>query len=58
MAEKERRLGIWEKYLTLWVALCILVGTGLGRLFPQISGFLARLEVLRSPNLSPSASLP
>lgn len=33
MAEKERRLGIWEKYLTLWVALCILVGTGLGRLF-------------------------
>jgi len=45
MAEKERRLGIWEKYLTLWVALCILAGTGLGRLFPQISDFLARLEV-------------
>jgi ACR3 family arsenite transporter len=45
MAEKERRLGIWEKYLTLWVALCILAGTGLGRFFPQISDFLARLEV-------------
>ena len=45
MAEKERRLGIWEKYLTIWVALCILVGTGLGRLLPQISDFLARLEV-------------
>ncbi|TET39927.1 MAG: ACR3 family arsenite efflux transporter [Dehalococcoidia bacterium] len=45
MAEKERRLGIWEKYLTIWVALCILAGTGLGRLFPQISGFLAGLEV-------------
>ena len=44
-AEKERRLGIWEKYLTIWVALCILVGTGLGRLFPQISDFMARLEV-------------
>lgn len=24
--EKERRLGIWEKYLTLWVALCIGAG--------------------------------
>ena len=45
MAEKERKLGIWEKYLTIWVALCILVGTGLGRLLPQISDFLARLEV-------------
>ena len=43
--EKERRLGLWEKYLSIWVALCILVGTGLGRLFPQISDFLARLEV-------------
>ncbi|MBA7596386.1 Arsenical-resistance protein Acr3 [subsurface metagenome] len=43
--EKERRLGIWEKYLTIWVALCIVVGTGLGRLFPQISDFLGKLEI-------------
>ena len=45
MAEKERRLGIWEKYLTIWVALCIVVGTGLGRFFPQISDFLGKLEI-------------
>jgi ACR3 family arsenite transporter len=45
MADKERRLGIWEKYLTLWVALCIAAGTLLGRAFPQISDTLARLEV-------------
>ena len=43
--EKERKLGIWEKYLTLWVALCIAAGTLLGRFFPQISDGLARLEV-------------
>jgi len=42
---EERRLGIWEKYLTLWVALCIGAGTTLGRVFPQISDTLARLEV-------------
>ena len=36
-AEKERRLGVWEKYLTLWVALCIGAGIGLGRAFPQLS---------------------
>ena len=42
---EERRLGIWEKYLTIWVALCIGVGTVLGRVFPQISDILAKLEV-------------
>jgi len=45
MAEKERRLGIWEKYLTIWVALCIVAGTGLGRLFPEISDFLGEFEI-------------
>ena len=43
--ERERRLGIWGKYLTLWVALCILAGIGLGRLFPNLSDAMARLEV-------------
>jgi ACR3 family arsenite transporter len=42
---EERRLGIWEKYLTLWVALCIAAGTLLGRAFPGISDTLAELEV-------------
>ncbi len=42
---EERRLGIWEKYLTLWVALCITAGTALGRFFPQVSDILAKLEV-------------
>ena len=45
MPEKERKLGIWGKYLTLWVALCIGTGIGLGRLFPNLSDILAKLEV-------------
>jgi len=45
MPEKERKLGIWGKYLTLWVALCIGAGIGLGRLFPDLSDVLAKLEV-------------
>ena len=45
MPEKERKLGIWGKFLTLWVALCIGAGIGLGRLFPQLSDMLTRLEV-------------
>jgi len=42
---EERKLGIWGKYLTLWVALCIGAGTALGRFFPQVSDTLAKLEV-------------
>ncbi len=45
MPEKERKLGIWGKYLTLWVILCIGAGIGLGRLFPDLSATLAKLEV-------------
>lgn len=45
MPEKERKLGIWGKYLTLWVALCVGAGIGLGRLFPDLSDVLAKLEV-------------
>ena len=44
MAAK-RGLGLWEKYLSLWVALCITVGILLGRAFPEISEALARVEV-------------
>jgi len=42
---KERRLGVWGKYLTLWVALAIGTGIGLGKAFPQISDILGGLTV-------------
>ncbi|MBE0433987.1 ACR3 family arsenite efflux transporter [candidate division WOR-3 bacterium] len=43
--EKARGLGLWEKYLTLWVFLCIITGIALGRLFPGLSTTLSKLEV-------------
>ncbi len=43
--EKERRLGVREKYLSLWVALCIGAGIGLGKAFPQLSSILDELTV-------------
>lgn len=45
MPEK-RKLGIWEKYLSLWVALCIIAGISLGRIFPQISNISGKLEIV------------
>jgi len=41
----EMKLGLWQKYLSLWVLLCIAAGTALGRIFPQISDILAAMEV-------------
>jgi len=38
-------MGIFEKYLTLWVAVCIVLGLVLGRFIPGLSAWLAALEV-------------
>lgn len=37
-------MGIFERYLTVWVALCIAAGISLGQLFPALFGSLARME--------------
>ena len=37
-------MGIFERYLSLWVGLCILVGVVLGNLVPQLFGLVARVE--------------
>ena len=38
-------LGVFERYLTLWVALCIVVGIALGHLLPAPFQAIGRLEV-------------
>lgn len=45
--QKSKGLGIWEKYLTLWVFLCIIAGIALGRIFPELSVTLSNLEVAK-----------
>lgn len=41
---KEVSLGIFEKYLTLWIALCIIIGLLLGRFFPVFGQYLDSLK--------------
>ncbi|MGQ9743770.1 MAG: ACR3 family arsenite efflux transporter [Candidatus Bathycorpusculaceae bacterium] len=43
-AKREVSLGIFEKYLTLWIAICILVGLLVGRFFPQFGQFVDSLK--------------
>jgi arsenite transporter len=38
-------IGVFEKWLSLWVALCIAVGVALGNLVPGLFGALASFEV-------------
>lgn len=44
MTEERKRIGFFEKYLTLWVALCIAVGIGIGHFFGESVAVLSKLE--------------
>jgi len=41
---KAESIGFFERYLSIWVALCIAAGIGLGSLFPGLFQTLARFE--------------
>lgn len=38
--EKTAGIGFFQKYLTLWVALCMILGVVLGQVFPELGGIL------------------
>jgi ACR3 family arsenite transporter len=42
--KKELSLGLWEKYLTLWIAICIVIGLLVGRFLPQFGEFMDSLK--------------
>jgi ACR3 family arsenite transporter len=41
----EKRLSVFERYLSVWVALCIAAGVGIGTAVPGLVGVLSRWEV-------------
>ena len=45
--EKRRAMGLFERYLTLWVALCIVAGITLGHFWPAPFQAIGRLELAR-----------
>ncbi|MFM2005647.1 MAG: hypothetical protein RLZZ09_1302, partial [Pseudomonadota bacterium] len=38
-------MSVFERYLTLWVILCIMAGIALGQSFPAVFEALGRMEV-------------
>lgn len=47
MKKQQKPIGFFEKYLTLWVALCILAGIAIGHFAGDSISFLSDLELYR-----------
>jgi len=45
--KKELSLGLWEKYLTLWIAICIIAGLLVGKFIPQFGQFMDSLKLVK-----------
>ena len=44
MSKKNTGIGFFEKYLTVWVILCMVVGILIGKFLPAIPNFLGKFE--------------
>ena len=42
--EKKQGIGFFEKYLTIWVAICIIIGIAMGQWLPAIPQKLSAFE--------------
>ena len=42
--KEKKRLNLFERYLTLWVAVCMVVGVAIGKLAPELTDALRKLE--------------
>ena len=40
----EKRMSLFERYLSLWVGICMLVGISIGKLLPAAIDSLRRME--------------
>jgi len=47
MNKQRKHIGFFERYLTLWVALCILAGIAIGHFAGDSISFLSDLELYR-----------
>jgi arsenite transporter len=45
MTEKKHDMGVFERYLTLWVGLCIILGILLGQFAPEFAKTLDGIGV-------------
>jgi ACR3 family arsenite transporter len=44
MNDEVKQMSIFERYLTIWVAVCMIAGVVLGKLFPSLTAALSAME--------------
>lgn len=44
MAIESKKMNIFERYLSVWVGLCMIIGVIIGRIFPDLTSTLSRME--------------
>ena len=47
MEKRSAGISVFQKYLTVWVILCMIVGVLIGKFVPQIPEFLGKFEYAR-----------
>jgi arsenite transporter len=48
----KRRLAFFERYLTIWVLVCMVVGVAFGKLLPDVTAALSKLEFGRASQVN------
>ena len=43
--KKKKELGFFEKYLPIWIGLCILIGILFSRVFPELSTAIDQFKI-------------
>lgn len=52
LAPPPKRLAFFERYLTIWVLCCMVLGVGLGKLLPGATAYLSQLEFGRGSQVN------
>ena len=52
MSQPAKRLNFFERYLTVWVFLCMVVGVAFGKLRAAIHGMLSKLEFVQGSQVN------
>ena len=47
LTNPNNKMNIFERYLSLWVALCIAAGIACGQLFPSLIEGIAQIEIAK-----------
>ncbi len=45
MSARSEKMNVFERYLSAWVGLCMIVGIAIGKLAPAVTDFIRRLEI-------------